>query len=101
MCNHFVLYINKTYLALIVKQVEFSSTRISGSTELHRHMESALAVSYKVKHTFNNDAEIPDVSVYPRKIKTHSHKELFMNVPVLCSLQTKIQATGEWAHQAS
>lgn len=69
MCNHFLLYINKTYLALIVKQVEFSSTRISGSTELHRHMESALAVSYKVKHTFNIRRRNPRCKCVSKKNK--------------------------------
>ncbi len=42
--------------------------------------ENSLSVSYKVKHTLIRDLETPLVSIYPREMKTDSHKDLYMNV---------------------
>ena len=43
-------------------------------------LENSLAVSYKVKHTLIRDLETLLVSIYPREMKTDSHKDLYMNV---------------------
>ena len=43
-------------------------------------LENSLAVSYKVKHTLIRDLETPLVSIYPREMKTESHKDLYMHV---------------------
>ena len=43
-------------------------------------LENSLAVSYKAKYTLTRDLETPFLSIYPREMKTDSHKDLYMNV---------------------
>ena len=40
------------------------------------HSGNSLAVSYKVKYTLPYDPAIPCLDIYPREIKTCSHKNL-------------------------
>ena len=57
-----------------VEQLEFPDF-VGGNTEWYTQ-ENSLSVSYKVKYTLPYDPAIPCLDIYPREIKTCSHKNL-------------------------